>query len=129
MLLHKSILFRIPAPLVAAGIFFLSAQESVPLPKGIFGIDKVAHLIAYATLALACALWFSRESWTARPFRSAFITFAVSALYGLSDEFHQSFVPGRDMSAWDWLADVVGALVVASVVYGINIAITRKINS
>lgn len=118
--MHTSMLFRVPAPIVAVGIFFLSSQESVPLPKGIFGIDKVAHLIAYATLALACALWFSRESWTARPFRPAFITFAVSALYGLSDEFHQSFVPGRDMSAWDWLADVIGALVMVSVLYVVS---------
>jgi len=36
-------------------------------------------------------------------------------LWGLSDEFHQSFVPGRDASGWDLLADAVGFAIASCV--------------
>lgn len=32
----------------------------------------------------------------------------VGALYGLSDEWHQMFVPGRFADPRDWIADLVG---------------------
>jgi VanZ family protein len=35
----------------------------------------------------------------------------ASAVYGVSDEFHQRFVPGRNASIEDWVADVAGAAV------------------
>jgi VanZ family protein len=34
----------------------------------------------------------------------------VGVLYGVTDEFHQAFVPGRSVSVFDWIADVVGVL-------------------
>ncbi|MCA9424620.1 MAG: VanZ family protein, partial [Candidatus Omnitrophica bacterium] len=37
------------------------------------------------------------------------IAIALSALYGISDEFHQSFVPERTSDIFDWFADLVGA--------------------
>ncbi|MCA9836043.1 MAG: VanZ family protein [Trueperaceae bacterium] len=36
----------------------------------------------------------------------------LTVLYGLSDEFHQHFVPGRQVDVFDWLADTVGAIAV-----------------
>jgi VanZ family protein len=33
----------------------------------------------------------------------------AASAYGAIDEFHQSFVPGRDCNVWDWLADTLGA--------------------
>ena len=38
--------------------------------------------------------------------------FAIATLYGISDEWHQSFV-GRDATVQDWLADTIGAALVA----------------
>ena len=32
-----------------------------------------------------------------------------ASLFGASDEFHQSFVPGRDTDVFDWVADTLGA--------------------
>ena len=38
------------------------------------------------------------------------IAFLVAVLYGISDEFHQSFVPGRTPDVWDVACDAAGAL-------------------
>lgn len=43
-----------------------------------------------------------------------------SLVYAASDEVHQSFVPGREMSFMDWMADAVG-LLISSYVYYIKI--------
>ena len=40
-----------------------------------------------------------------------------ASLYGASDEFHQSFVPGRHVEIADWLADTLGGGVGAAAVW------------
>lgn len=40
-----------------------------------------------------------------------------TTLYGISDEYHQSFVPGRDVSALDALADGVGGFLAAQMLF------------
>jgi VanZ family protein len=35
----------------------------------------------------------------------------VVSAFGASDEWHQSFVPGRFTDFWDWLADTLGAAI------------------
>ncbi len=106
------LLKKLPAPLVALAIWFLSAQNTLPLPDmGLTFTDKIAHFIAYAVLAFACALWLPHDAWTASRWRAALPVVLVTAFYGLLDEFHQSFVPGRDCSPFDWLADLAGAII------------------
>ena len=97
--------YLIASLLYMAVIFFLSSQSGdsgvgVPAPW-----DKLAHVLEYALLGfLLCrglqwARWYWILAWT------------VAVLYGITDEIHQSFVPGRDASPWDAFADVVGAMV------------------
>jgi VanZ family protein len=104
------VLKKLPAPLVMAGIWFLSSQSILPKPKGPFGIDKVQHFIAYFVLAAAAGLWFSPDRRQKRKWKSFFISAAVAMVYGIIDEVHQYFVPGRDCNVWDWLADSIGAV-------------------
>jgi VanZ family protein len=93
-----------------AGIWVLSSRSILPKPKGLFGIDKVQHFIAYFVLAAAAGLWFSPDRWQKQKWRLFFISAAVAAFYGIIDEVHQYFVPGRDCNVWDWLADSIGAV-------------------
>lgn len=85
-------------------IYYLSSRESVPLPMWFPNQDKVYHFVEYGLLGFLLAhaapgLTHKRRFW---------IAFVLGSLYGLSDEFHQSFVPGRDASVWDWIADSTG---------------------
>ncbi|MDR2246783.1 MAG: VanZ family protein, partial [Treponema sp.] len=68
------------------------------------------HFIAYFVLAAAAGLWFSPDRWQKRKWQPFFISAATAALYGIIDEVHQYFVPGRDCNIWDWLADSIGAV-------------------
>ena len=107
-----SVLRKAPAPAIALAIFILSAQSTLPLPPTpFFSPDKVAHFIAYGVLAFALALWFPLAHWKAHPFRTALFVVLITSLYGASDEAHQCFVPGRDTSVGDWVADTLGAIV------------------
>lgn len=104
-----SVLRLSAVPAAALALWILSSRPTLPLPPDVPILDKAAHFAAYAVLAWAAGLWFPVEAWKARPLRTALIVTVLCAAYGASDELHQSFVPGRDMSAWDWLADVLGA--------------------
>ncbi len=101
--------------MVMATIFFLSHQpgDSFDLPD-VPDIDKLLHCLIYGILA-ATALFavppgFSRR----RPVLTVALVVLFCAAYGLSDEFHQSFVPGRTPSAWDLAADTLGAVLVSA---------------
>jgi VanZ family protein len=84
-------------------IFYLSAQSSVGPELPAF-TRVIAHFSEYALLA---ALW----RWALDPFlgaRSFAAAAAVTVLYSISDEIHQSFVPGRDSDPVDVLVDCCG---------------------
>jgi len=87
-------------------IFYLSSQN-FSLPKLPTNSDKVIHAIIYFPLAFL----IYRSLWNCRIKKYIFvIAFVLAGMYGISDEFHQSFVPGRDSSLGDAAADFVGAL-------------------
>lgn len=107
-------MFRYWGPVFAyAGfIFYLSSQshpeEQLPSFVGILS-DKVLHVIEYAVLG---ALFYRGFRWSAEAsWRPWVVPLAVlcTSLYGVSDELHQSFVPFRESSWLDWVADTVGA--------------------
>ncbi len=86
------------ALLYMAAIFALSS-----LPGSAAGIpppwDKLAHFLEYAVLGFLLGRGTGQFD----------LALAIAALYGLSDELHQAFVPGREASILDWLADALGA--------------------
>lgn len=82
--------------------------------KGVqLGVRKCAHVAEYAVLALLLYRALRR-----RPGDSAgpdwceacaVRAFVVALLYAASDEWHQSFVPGRDGTVHDVIIDGAGA--------------------
>jgi VanZ family protein len=92
------------------GSFFLSSQSVLPrfLPN-FWASDKILHLVYFAVMTGSWTLWFSREDWKVHPVRNSIICIAAVSAFGILDEYHQSFVPGRQMSVFDWMADTAGA--------------------
>lgn len=99
--------FQIGCILWMALIFWLSSQSNVPIPyTDLFpGQDKVGHTIIYTILGSLYYLGFCADPYRGK---SLLLTVLVAILYGLGDEWHQSFVPNRDVSGLDLLADTVG---------------------
>jgi VanZ family protein len=95
-------------------IYYLSDQPSLPTPMLFLHQDKLFHATAYAVLAFFAMGYFSR---VLANYRFALIVaFVFAALYGATDEWHQSFVEGRDADVYDWLADMLGAALLLLVV-------------
>ena len=102
-----AILRWLPAVAWMAIIFFLSSRPDLPRPASDwldFVFKKSAHFFSYALLAI-----LFRHALTGRA-GSARTALILTVLYAISDEFHQSFVPGRSPRATDVLIDLAGAL-------------------
>jgi VanZ family protein len=108
--------YWLPVALLCAAIFF---QSAYPPPKQIPPwphIDKLLHLCVYGLLGvLICRALSTIGPLYAGKWQLLMCAVVLTTLYGLSDEWHQSFVPGRYASAADLLADFVGALIGSAV--------------
>ncbi len=106
-----SVLRCIPMLSIMGILFFLSSVpgDAMALPD-IINIDKYAHALAYAAFALSVLFALSRRFCSRHPYRTVIFVFCFCLLYGISDEFHQVFVPLRSPSVYDLMADGVGAL-------------------
>jgi VanZ family protein len=96
----------------AGVIFFLSSRPGDEFPDlGLLSklASMVAHFAVYAVLMLFLQRAL-RHSDAVSPGRALAVGLALVAAYAVSDEYHQSFVPGRQPDPLDWLADMAGAL-------------------
>lgn len=114
-----------PVLVILAIIFISSAQPKLPPPSGtatgvyfsgampVFGagwetlIKKGAHVLIYGVLALLLlrALVGSGHD----PRTASYLAILLSLCYALTDELHQSMVPGRQASIFDLGLDYIGA--------------------
>lgn len=101
----------IPVTLVMGVIFFLSQQsgDKISLPD-IVNIDKLLHALVYAALGFAFLFALPPDWRRKHPLAASCATVCFCLAYGVSDEFHQSFVPGRSVSGADVAADTVGGV-------------------
>lgn len=70
-------------------------------------LSNGAHMTEYAGLAAAIG-WALEPSMGKRAYLWAIM---LAVIYGATDEFHQSFVPGRDADAFDLIPDTLGAII------------------
>ncbi|MDD1627404.1 MAG: VanZ family protein [Methylococcaceae bacterium] len=88
-------------------IYWLSDQPSLPTPMWFENQDKLYHAGAYSIMGLLA--WRGFKHLVSSPIILALLSIAFCSLYGLSDEWHQSFVVGRESDTADWVADTIGA--------------------
>ena len=98
-----------PAVAQMAAIFVLSSQESLPsLPGGL--TDYTGHFIGYALLATLLLRALAGAAWRGVTARAGWLAVLAASAYGVTDEIHQVFVPGRSATVEDWVADTAGAI-------------------
>ncbi len=116
--LYMRVLRFIPVLIVMGIIFFLSNQPdaSLAVPR-FFGSDKIFHIIAYAALAAAAVLAVADKFFPAYSHKTSIQIIVFCTVYGISDEFHQTFIAGRTASVFDVFADIIGACLVLGVVF------------
>ncbi len=105
--------YQAPAIAAAVVIFVLSSFPRLPTPEiGIDYEDKLEHAIAYAFFAvLICRALYFQQTYLFWQRNHLSLSFVLGTLYGISDEFHQSFVPGRTADVYDAIADGVGCII------------------
>ena len=96
-----------------AMLFAFSSLSKLPSPPGEFSYYDV-HLVAYAGLGLLTARALARGASAHVTARVVAAAVLISSLYGVTDEYHQLFVPGRDFDVLDIVADAIGSIVGAS---------------
>ena len=110
-----ALLRMVPMFLTMGTIFLLSQQtgDRLSLPA-LPGLDKLAHMAAYGLLAATVLFAMGDRQTSTRPHLVIVLTVLFCLLYGISDEFHQSFIPGRTASVYDLIADGGGAALVCA---------------
>jgi len=101
------------------GVFYwLSSLPGTPFPDdpalyAVFywlppSVQNALHVPAYAVLSWAS--WWALGAWLRVPSARAISACAIATAYGVFDEWHQSFVPGRYASLTDVTLNVAGAV-------------------
>ncbi len=110
-------LLRAVLPLALMGvIFFLSAQPAAGhYPWWEVGLRKLGHVTGYALLT--AGWWWALRGVTGRPLLWAI---GISLAYACTDEYHQTFVRGREGTPRDVLIDAIGMAIAALLINRIN---------
>ena len=90
-------------------------------------MNVAAHFTEYLIFGVLLVV-AARRTWPALGWgKLALVAVALASLYAVTDEFHQSFVPGRMCDPADWLTDTLGAtLGVAAAVFAIRKGRTKR---
>ena len=119
-------MLAVPVLAWAGLLFWLSAQPGSTYQKigtasvtHIPGRDYIVHFCLYAVFGGLLWLWARSGMRISKPIAAA-VAVGFAVLYGVSDEWHQSFVPGRSPDARDVLADAAGALVAVLVLWALT---------
>ncbi|MGB5260819.1 MAG: VanZ family protein [Gammaproteobacteria bacterium] len=97
-------------------IYYLSSQPSIDITPVFEHQDKLLHLAAYAVLGFF-GMGAMQVSTSGYRVSQLLMVATLTGLYGLLDEYHQSFVPGRNASVLDVLADCTGAMLGAGLAF------------
>lgn len=92
-------------------IFWISSQQDPPGPPPLFPqFDKVEHVLAFGLLCGLVSVGMRRSGRAHAHWKLVWIPVLFTIAFGFTDEFHQHFVPKRNVDPYDIVADSVGAL-------------------
>ena len=104
----------LPVVVYMAAIFVASSSSNPPVPSDV--TDVSLHTVAYFGLTMLLIRALARGAWSGVTLTTLAAAWAIAVLYGVTDEWHQSFVPNRQAELRDVGSDAIGAFVAATVV-------------
>ncbi len=105
--------YHVPMIVYAAAIIAVSSIPNIKTPETDFpALDKLAHFVEYAVFAFLTFRSFSNLSARISVNLVLILSVLFLSLFAFLDEYHQSFVPGRQQDYNDFLADCLGAFLV-----------------
>ena len=108
-------------------IFILTSIPGRSIPKVFGGVDKIKHFGAYFVLAFLLSFTlYVQKRFPILSKRALLFTFIITLFYGIFDEVHQIFIPGRYFDWWDLLADIIGSVIG---IFLVKIIISNKLSS
>lgn len=107
----KFVRFWFPVILYSGIIFCVSSIPDVttPLPEAHF--DKFLHIFEYLPFGFLVARAIGSTGSVVSGKKLWILVVLATLLYGMSDEYHQSFVPGRDFELFDIVVDTIGGAI------------------
>lgn len=117
-LFHSVVFYWLPVFVWALVIFQFSSRPVAGASEVIwqdFIIKKTAHLVEYGIFAI---LTYRALKHAGVNKKEAIVSsFLIVSLYGVSDEFHQSFTPGREPRVRDMIIDSTGSFLALYYIY------------
>ncbi|VAX36924.1 hypothetical protein MNBD_UNCLBAC01-1826 [hydrothermal vent metagenome] len=105
---HKFLYVWFPVVFYSGIIFYVSSLSTISVPLSGFNFDKAVHIVEYLPFGFLLARALQHTNTNLSGKNLVGLVMVLSLVYGLSDEFHQSFVPGRQAGLLDVLADTIG---------------------
>ncbi len=87
-------------------IYWISDQSVIPMPVLFPHKDKLLHFMAYFVLGIFA--WRNFRHFVRQPYYLMMVNLIFCSMYGMTDEWHQLFVEGRQADVFDWIADSLG---------------------
>ena len=107
-------------------IFYLSSIPAIDIPPGPQAASVAVHLLEFFVLALLLSWAINGGLKNGLHPSSLISAFIVAVFYGVLDELHQLYVPGRVTDMMDILVDAVGALIGVLVASLLGTVLQRK---
>jgi VanZ family protein len=102
--------YWLPVAFCAGLIFYSSSLPGTSIPRLFLFQDILFHFFIYSILGLFFSRAFQESFSGIRGIKIIIFTFIFTFFYGISDEFHQYFVPNRNVSFFDVFVDGLGGL-------------------
>jgi VanZ family protein len=111
-------LYQLPLIIYAVIVFYVSSLSRLPdTGLQIPYLDKLAHATEYFLFGLMAIRAMAHLPWSPKTGWVYILAILLSLGYGLSDEYHQRFVPGRTADLFDFMADALGIFLAAIMHY------------
>ena len=115
-ILGRKIFFGIWLLVYSIMIFIFSSRPEVGVEQYFYGQDKVMHFFIYGIHAFLCLLTLSNRILLLK-FIQYFLALILSISYGIFNEIYQYFIPEREYSFGDIIANSLGVITFLILVY------------